>query len=333
MSGYMYSIPVPQSSPNIAPAAAGGTAYTTYVSPVTEQILQTEPEQLASGYVAYAAASEAASAPAAVMKPGYVAFDSSANDDVASVYMEMDGENKNGDARAAAVVQQAKLLELSAQHGDGPLWEKADPRHRIGELLIAGWEIYCGRPGSGPTKAGAAKSKIDFFQWLDAIPEWDRVVMLSNKIRQVGTSVLGTPAQRKLLAAEAPGLAAPGVKNELNLRPSVVKAFVRGVKYLDEALPPQLRGVVRRRSRDVSRSRIRHEHDADRLFRSGIRDMGDGRGWDALCREARVRADAPLQFHIRGKHTVGRRDSVEEWQDRIHLRQERPLLPADRKPD
>ena len=163
----------------------------------------------------------------------YIPYKAGEGDEIASVYMEMDGEDKNGDARAAAVVQQAKLLELSTQHGEGPQWEKADSQHRIGELLIAAWGIYQAHPGSGPVKAGAAKTKSDFFRWFDAIPEWDRVVMLSNKIRDIGTKVLGTPAQRKILAAEAPKLAAPGVKNELNLKPSVVKAFVRGVKYLD----------------------------------------------------------------------------------------------------
>ena len=239
MSGYSYSSPVPSAAPNIAPApSAGGGAYVSYTSEVTQQILQADAEALPSNYVSYADSGKGAPAATATATPqSYTSYAPGQNDEIISTYMNLDGEANRTDARAEAIVQQAKLLELSTQHGQGPTWEKADPHHRIGELLIAAWEIYVAKPTSGPTIVGP-KSQRDFFAWLDSIPEWDRVVMISQKIREMGAAVLGTPQQRQILKAEAPKMGMAGVHKELNLKPSIIKAFVRGVQYLDAASRP-----------------------------------------------------------------------------------------------
>jgi hypothetical protein len=193
-----------------------------------QQVLRSEPEKLASGYASYVSSGVAPPA----SKVGGNASQSPAGQ-ISSAYMQMSGEDKDGDQRAQAIVDQAKLVRLSTKAAE---YERADPRHRIGELLIAAWRIYLRKPEMrtyGPTK-----NPKDFFSWLDAIPEWDRIVMLSKEIRDLGTRVQGTPAEQQLLVTETLRPNLTGVKHDINLKPSVVAAFLKGVKYLDAASRP-----------------------------------------------------------------------------------------------
>ena len=204
-------------------------AYTLYqveaASPVVQEVLKSETETApillpASGYSS--------------TKGAYEMFDPSileGDDDPVPTLMKLDGEEKNDDLRAQAIVQEAKLLSLSKQHGEGPLWEKEDGKHRIGELLIAAWDKYCEKhqPNGG--------EHSDFFKWFDAIPEYDRILMLSKEIKKVGSNVHGFMGQEHFVSREK--FKSKDVVPERLMRPSVVKAFARGVKYLDKATRPK----------------------------------------------------------------------------------------------
>lgn len=242
MSGFAYSVPVPSEAPSIA----SSTAYTVEAL----QVLQTEPEKLPTDLPVQGST-------------GYqmkTLKEVEEEMEISSGFMEMDGQKKNSDTRAQALVKQAELLELSVQHGAGPQWEKADPKHRIGELLIAAWDVYCKKMGA------AAGERTDFFVWFDSIPEFDRVMMVSQKIKELGTTVRvneglkGLPTDyfdprrpHTLPTGQSAGCARPGYEGrivkeqtqvpnsvvfERNMRPSVVKAFCRGVKYLDAVSRP-----------------------------------------------------------------------------------------------
>jgi hypothetical protein len=93
--------------------------------------------------------------------------------------------------------------------------EKEDKKHRMGDLLGACLAIY-------------QKSKIvnkTFYQWLDSIPEWDRVTMIRNAIAEFSATSQQQAARL----------------DQLNLRPSMVFAFLYGVRYLDRASRKQYR--------------------------------------------------------------------------------------------
>ena len=102
---------------------------------------------------------------------------------------------------------QIKNLELR----DQDLLEKQDKKHRMGDLLEQCLKLY-------ERKKGAAGNK-GFYEWLDAIPEWDRTVMIRDALALFG-------------ANSAQQAARP---DQLNLKPSMVKAFLYGVRYLDRA--------------------------------------------------------------------------------------------------
>jgi len=90
------------------------------------------------------------------------------------------------------------------------LLETQDKRHRMSELLEACLKIYEARKGGTGGQT--------FYQWLDNIPEWERVVMIRNTLIFHGA----TSAKQ---AANTDG----------NIKPSMVNAFLYGVKYLDRA--------------------------------------------------------------------------------------------------
>lgn len=134
---------------------------------------------------------------------------------------------ENDDQRWEAILRAVPSLPLSS---DEARWEKADPHHRIGTLLQACWAVYQERGGK------EAAQSAGFFRWLDNIPEMRRITMISEVIQRHGTMVLGSAAQKQAFnQAEARVKAGSAIDERANLRPSVVKAFVKGVAYLDAA--------------------------------------------------------------------------------------------------
>jgi hypothetical protein len=108
-------------------------------------------------------------------------------------------------------------------------WEQADPKHRMGDILNAAWRLYL-----------KANPRNGFFEWLDSIPEWERISMLGNALKDSGIRVRPTLDERKAIAAERK-LYSPVDISNFNLKPSVVKAFITGVAYLDAVTRPNYR--------------------------------------------------------------------------------------------
>lgn len=94
------------------------------------------------------------------------------------------------------------------------LKEKLDTTHRAGFLLDRALTHYFQR-----------KPPLPFFEWLDSMPELDRVNLLRQEIDRAEADAI-------LKAEGIRGLAARG---KLTLMPSEVKMFVKGVEYLNEA--------------------------------------------------------------------------------------------------
>lgn len=136
--------------------------------------------------------------------------------------------------------------------------EKEDSKHRMGDLLAACFKIYqqvTGKKGQEPRPAldprgelvgkgpkspyrwkGATGAKT-FYEWLDSIPEWERVEM----IRTTLTTMSQTPDAIKPVRAVGRPLAdisrfgLRGPDRTQNINPSMVRAFLYGVRYLDHA--------------------------------------------------------------------------------------------------
>jgi len=88
--------------------------------------------------------------------------------------------------------------------------EKKDPTHRMGDLMTAAEEIY-DKSRSGKRRDEYNAKGQSFLTWLDNVPEWQRVVMLKDTLKMFDKN-----------------------KSE-GVTPSMVKAFISGVKYLDKA--------------------------------------------------------------------------------------------------
>ena len=88
------------------------------------------------------------------------------------------------------------------------LLEKQDPKHRMGDLLEVCFEAYKGQAKGDP-------NGINFYKWLDSMSDWDRLMMIKDGVR----------FQSKQGAS----------KEDSNIKPSMVKAFMQGVAYLDRA--------------------------------------------------------------------------------------------------
>ncbi len=131
------------------------------------------------------------------------------NDHVASVADERAG---TPDAYWMQLVQIGKL-ELK----DEDLLEKQDKKHRMGDLLAACMKVYEEKKGSAGGKG--------FYDWLDAIPEWERIVMIRDSL-----ALFGARSARDVSRLD-----------QLNLKPAMVKAFLYGVRYLDRAGRKQYR--------------------------------------------------------------------------------------------
>src|SRR5579872_1524380 len=105
-----------------------------------------------------------------------------------------------------------KLVQISNLELKGEdLLEKQDKKHRMGDLLAACLKVY-------EQKKPSANNKT-FYEWLDAIPEWERTVMIRDTLASFSARS----------AREA------GRLDQLNLKPSMVRAFLYGVRYLDRA--------------------------------------------------------------------------------------------------
>jgi hypothetical protein len=134
--------------------------------------------------------------------------------------------DSGGGSPAADVDRWQQLLqgcsELGLLDNEEVKLERSDPKHRMGHLLAAALEIYNEkRPPSD-----------SFLKWLDGMAEWDRVTMLSNAMKSYAVGVFGKKADRLALKRD------PGVVDQMNLKPSMVKAFLTGVAYLDQATRP-----------------------------------------------------------------------------------------------
>lgn len=88
--------------------------------------------------------------------------------------------------------------------------EAQDPKHRMGDLLEGCFHVYQQKNPGDPTGA-------NFYTWLDAMPDWDRVVMVANAESAGKTSAAMMRGTQKG-----------------NIKPSMVKAFMKGVAYLDK---------------------------------------------------------------------------------------------------
>ena len=183
------------------------TVYTLYVSkaiakPATQYVLYNSPEigakapGVASVYAAYKG--------------------SEPEDPIQSGMEKLEGADKQD--RWEPIIQSIQMLQ------DERTFEQQDSKHRSSALLLAAHAVY-------KKKFPNAAKAPDFFRWLDSIPEWERIVMISDAIRDYSVKAThvaphwlkGTPDEKKKLIADA------------NLKPSVVIAFLKGVAYLDKA--------------------------------------------------------------------------------------------------
>jgi len=117
-----------------------------------------------------------------------------------------------------------RKIKTRVLEGGGIQKEHEDRHHRMGRLLVAAHTVFEQRP-----------RRQGFYDWLDAMPEWERVTMLSNAMKETAIRCLGSVAQNKWLDKNR------GRLDQQNLHPSVVKAFLRGVAYLDEKTRPSYR--------------------------------------------------------------------------------------------
>jgi hypothetical protein len=100
--------------------------------------------------------------------------------------------------------------------------EHSDPRHRMGRLLDAAFSVYKTRKPHGQT----------LYEWLDAMPEWECIAMLSHAMKDADVVCLGSVAENRLVKKN------PALLEQRNLKPSIVKSFKKGVAYLDAASRP-----------------------------------------------------------------------------------------------
>ncbi len=82
--------------------------------------------------------------------------------------------------------------------------EAQDPKHRMGDLLEECFKVYEVKHPEDPTG-------VHFYHWLDDMHDWDRVLLVSG---------------HHLMRGE---------RKDANIKPSMVKAFMKGVAYLDKS--------------------------------------------------------------------------------------------------
>jgi hypothetical protein len=89
--------------------------------------------------------------------------------------------------------------------------EAQDPKHRMGDLLEGCFKVYEQKHPGDPDGHG-------FYHWLDAMPDMERVMLVSNAESAGKNSAV-------MMRGSSKG----------NIQPSMVKAFMRGVAYLDKS--------------------------------------------------------------------------------------------------
>lgn len=82
------------------------------------------------------------------------------------------------------------------------LLEKQDKKHRMGDLLEVCFDAY-------KKEVPGDKDGHQFYKWLDAMSDWDRLMIVKGSVRFSN--------------------------GDSNIKPSMVKAFMKGVAYLDRA--------------------------------------------------------------------------------------------------
>ena len=106
-------------------------------------------------------------------------------------------------------IKKAEPLKLQGQY----LLERQDKKHRMGDLLDVCLDAYkIHDPGD--------KNCEHFYKWLDSMSDWDRLMLVKNKVRFQLSN-----AQRSQGASS----------EDSNIQPSMVRAFMKGVAYLDQA--------------------------------------------------------------------------------------------------
>jgi hypothetical protein len=141
---------------------------------------------------------------------GYAPYSPAVNSTGYVDYMESleEGRPLDEHQRWERLIDAAPELSLKPNY----ILEEADKKHRMGDLLKACYDVYNEKfPGAS---RGAASKAPGFYEWLDGLPEFERIVMIGNSLRKQG----GAPAG-----------------SHHNLKPSLVRAFLKGVKYLDQA--------------------------------------------------------------------------------------------------
>jgi len=144
---------------------------------------------------------------------GYVdgASDDDDEDDVEEALAAHAGPVDSGSADWKQIITSMNApskLKLSGAY----LREAQDQKHRMGDLLEGCFSVYKQKNPGDPTGA-------NFYTWLDAMPDYDRVLMVSNVPSSGGHSAA-------LMR---------GGTGDRNIKPSMVKAFMKGVAYLDKA--------------------------------------------------------------------------------------------------
>jgi hypothetical protein len=95
--------------------------------------------------------------------------------------------------------------------GKGYVREAQDPKHRMGDLLEGCFKEYV-------VKHPEDMEGKNFYKWLDEMPDLQRVMLVANADK-AGTTSAG------IMRGTQAG----------NIKPSMVKAFMKGVAYLDRA--------------------------------------------------------------------------------------------------
>jgi len=135
-------------------------------------------------------------------------------------FRSLEGKPDDEDAHWEHIV--ADNRELRGKY----LMEQQDPRHRMGDLLEACLNIYVQQKRQLGPKAAP------FFQWLDNIPEWKRIVMIRDLLAGMK---LSEAELRWLKQQSERGMSPPSMLSQIHVKPSLVKAFLYGVAYLDRA--------------------------------------------------------------------------------------------------
>jgi hypothetical protein len=127
-------------------------------------------------------------------------------------------------------------------------FEKTDQKHRMGDLLKSCFQIYKKKYPNVATHN--QHDTPSFYQWLDSLPEMERIAMMADSLKEFGGRAIDKIKVRNYDFSQH------------NLKPSLVKAFLRGVKYLDQTSRKDYRvriapGVAQYRGKPFSTVQMR----------------------------------------------------------------------------